>query len=131
MAWRWSDQNNFGLKSVIRDPFCLESLIRGNLGLESLTSVHIRLESLIRGNFGLESLIRRKFGSDLNLGRNRLNKLGSTQYLLHHIWTLNNLSNVVKISIFFEDLEKPIESEPRGDSIKRIVGVSNVLVLAT
>ena len=63
MVWRWSDQNAFGLKSLIRDPMCLDSLIRGVLGLESLIRVNFRLESLIRDNFGLESLIRRRFGS--------------------------------------------------------------------
>ena len=48
MVWSWSDQNFFGLESLIRDPISLESLIRGYLGLKSL----------IRDNFGLESLIR-------------------------------------------------------------------------
>ena len=63
MVWRWSDQNFFGLKSLIRDLLCLENLIRGFLCLESLIRVNFGLESLIRDNFGLESLIRRKFGS--------------------------------------------------------------------
>ena len=63
MVWRWSDQNAFVLKSLIRDPLCRESVIRSNLGLEKLIRVNLCRESLIRDNFGLESLIRQKFGS--------------------------------------------------------------------
>ena len=63
MVWRWSDQNAFGLNSLIRDPLCLASLIRGILGLEGLIRVNFHLQRLIRDNFCLESLIRLKFGS--------------------------------------------------------------------
>ena len=49
----------FGLKTLIRDPICLESLIRQNLGLEGL----------IRDHIGLESLIRQKFGSGPQPGK--------------------------------------------------------------
>ena len=69
MVWRWSDQNTFGLKSLVRDLLCLESLIKGHLGLESLIRVNFRLEILIRDSFGLESLIRSKFGSGTQPGK--------------------------------------------------------------